>query len=90
MYAVTVDEAFGMSRDALAQYLFAQGVETRTFFCPMNMQPFLRAQTGFREIACPVAERLWETGLYLPSACSLTEAAIASIADLIRRAPLAQ
>ena len=90
MYAVTVDESFGMSRDALAQYLFAQGVETRTFFCPMNMQPFLRAQTGFREIACPVAERLWETGLYLPSACSLTEAAIASIADLIRRAPLAQ
>lgn len=90
MYAVTVDEAFGMSRDALAQYLGVQGVETRTFFCPMNMQPFLRAQTGFREIACPVAERLWETGLYLPSACSLTEAVIASIADLIGRAPLAQ
>lgn len=87
MYAVTIDSTFGISRDALSQYLFAQGVETRTFFCPMNMQPFLRAQTGFREIACPVAERLWETGLYLPSACGLTEAAISSIADLIRRAP---
>lgn len=89
MYAVTVDAAFGMTRDALTQYLFAHGVETRTFFCPMNMQPFLRRQAGFREISCPVAERLWETGFYLPSACRLTEATIAFIADLIRRAPLA-
>ena len=87
MYAVTIDSAFGMGRDALTQYLFTHGVETRTFFCPMNMQPFLRRQAGFREIACPVAERLWETGFYLPSACSLTEPDIASIAALLRQAP---
>ena len=89
MYAVTIDAAaFGMPRDALTQYLFSEGVETRTFFCPMNMQPFLRRQTGFRDIPCPVAENLWMTGFYLPSACGLTEATISKIADLIRRAPL--
>jgi len=86
MYAITIGPEFGMSRDDLAHRLFDNGVETRTFFCPMNMQPFLRRQPGFRDIPCPVAERLWTTGLYLPSACSLSEETIAQICDLIRRA----
>lgn len=86
MYAITVGPEFGISRDALARYLLDHGVETRTFFCPMGQQPFLRSQPGFRAVPCPVADRLWETGLYLPSACSLTESIIAHIGDLIRRA----
>jgi perosamine synthetase len=86
MYAITVGEGFPLDRDQLAQYLQKNGVETRTFFCPMNQQPFLRKQRGFRDISCPVAERLWQTGLYLPSACSLREDALRQISDLIRRA----
>ena len=30
-----------------------RGVESRTFFCPMNLQPFLRDQPGFRDVAVP-------------------------------------
>ncbi|MEA3195333.1 MAG: perosamine synthetase [Betaproteobacteria bacterium] len=86
MYAITVGEGFPLSRDRLAEVLAKNGVETRTFFCPMNQQPFLRKQPGFRDIPCPVAERLWQTGLYLPSACSLQEATLRQISDLIRRA----
>jgi perosamine synthetase len=86
MYAVTVGASFALDRDRLAQHLERNGVETRTFFCPMNQQPFLRKQRGFRDIPCPVADRLWHTGLYLPSACTLREDTIASICDLIRRA----
>jgi perosamine synthetase len=87
MYAVTVDPDQGIDRDTLARYLAENGVETRTFFCPMNMQPFLRRQPGFRDVPCPVAEQLWERGLYLPSACSLTEQTISEVCNLIRRAP---
>ena len=54
-------------RDELMGSLREAGIESRTFFCPMNLQPFLREQPGFRDVPCPVAERLWETGLYLPS-----------------------
>jgi perosamine synthetase len=61
MYAVVVDPDFGMSRDALAKHLADHGIDTRTFFCPMNQQPFLRAQAGFRDVACPVADRIWAT-----------------------------
>jgi perosamine synthetase len=87
MYAVTVDPGYGIDRDALARHLAENDVETRTFFCPMNMQPFLRRQAGFRDVPCPVAERLWEQGFYLPSACNLTEQAIASICEIVRHAP---
>ena len=86
MYAITVGEGFPLGRDKLAEYLAKNGVETRTFFCPMNQQPFLRKQRGFRDIRCPVADRLWQTGLYLPSACSLQEGQLRQISDLIRRA----
>lgn len=86
MYAVTVGPEFGLDRDKLAELLRANGVETRTFFCPMNQQPFLRRQAGFRDVPCPVADRLWRAGLYLPSACSLSDDTIAKICGLVRQA----
>jgi perosamine synthetase len=73
MYAAVVEPAFGLSRDELARRLEADGIETRTFFCPMNLQPFLRSQPGFRDVPCPVAEELWQRGLYLPSSPSLSD-----------------
>ena len=84
MYAITVGEAFPLSRDELMGALRDADIESRTFFCPMNMQPFLREQEGFRDIACPVAERLWETGLYLPCAITLSDAEIAHVVEQIR------
>jgi perosamine synthetase len=86
MYAVVVKPEFGPRRDELAKALYAKDIETRTFFCPMNQQPFLKSQPGFREVPCPVADRLWETGLYLPSTWNLEEGTIRKIADSIRNA----
>jgi perosamine synthetase len=85
MYAVLVEDAFGISRDELAQGLADAGIETRTFFCPLNRQPFLRAQPGFRDIPTPVADRLWERGLYLPSTHTLDDATLDQIVSQIRR-----
>jgi perosamine synthetase len=86
MYAVVVDPEFGITRDELVKSLATAGIETRTFFCGMNQQPFLRAQPGYRDIPCPVADRLWTRGLYLPSAPNLTESTIGEVADRIRQA----
>jgi perosamine synthetase len=85
MYAVAIDPAaYGRTRDELADWLWERKIQTRTFFCPMNQQPFLRAQPGYRDVPCPVADRLWETGLYLPSTWTLDEATLARVADSIR------
>ncbi len=86
MYAVVVEDDFPLSRDDLIDFLAERGIEARTFFCPMNLQPFLRSQEGYRETACPVAEGLWRTGLYLPSAITLSEEAIRTVVDEVRAA----
>jgi perosamine synthetase len=86
MYAVVVHQEFGMTRDQLTEWLWRDGIETRTLFCPMNQQPCLQAQPGFRVTACPVADRLWESGFYLPSSYTLTEETIKTVAQSIQRA----
>jgi perosamine synthetase len=84
MFGITVDEAFGPSRDELRARLAASGIETRTFFVPIHIQPaYFRTHRGERH---PVAERLGATGLYLPSGPTLSDADVAYVARQIRRA----
>jgi perosamine synthetase len=84
MYSVTFGEEFPLTRDELMASLRENEIESRTFFCPMNMQPFLQEQPGYRHVDCPVAERLWETGLYLPCAIGLSDDEIAHVVEQIR------
>jgi perosamine synthetase len=83
MYALTVEPEFGRTRDKLADSLAHAGIETRTFFCPMDQQPVLKELPGFRSDSCPIAGRLWETGLYLPSAPTLSEEKLQLVRDAI-------
>jgi perosamine synthetase len=85
MYAVVLRPTGSQRREELTKFLHDNGVDTRTMFCPMNKQPFLMKQAGYRDIACPVAENLWVNGFYLPSSSTVTEADVAKIAELIRR-----
>lgn len=86
MYALTVEPEFGLTRDQLAEMLAKAGIETRTFFCPMNRQPVFKDLPGFQSDRCPIADRLWETGLYLPSAPSLTDGQIEIVSEAIKAA----
>lgn len=86
MYAVRVKPEFGLSRDQLSARLAEAGIETRTFFCPMNQQPCLQEIPGFRANSLPVADDLWTTGLYLPSTHTLAEPTISMIAEVIQAA----
>jgi perosamine synthetase len=86
MYAVVVQPEFGISRDELVAQLRQANIDTRTFFCPMNQQPCLQSRPGFRAVPCPVADSLWENGLYLPSTYSLSEPVLRQVADAVRTA----
>ena len=86
MYAVVVKENAPLGRDALMKSLLMDGVDTRTFFCPMNLQPALKSISRIREMECPIASRLWGSGLYLPSSPRLTEESIALIAASLAKA----
>lgn len=84
MYSVVIGEDFPLSRDDLMAGLADRGIQTRTFFCPVSRQPFLQSAPGFRQVETPVADRLWERGMYLPCSVSLDDAAIESIVGEIR------
>jgi perosamine synthetase len=84
MYSILVEDEFGMSRDQLRAYLAERGIETRTFFIPMHLQPIYYQL--FRGQRYPVAEMLCQRGFYLPSASSLTPHQIDYIVDIVRGA----
>lgn len=84
MYALVFKPKGSQRRDDLLGHLRASEIDTRTMFCPMNMQPFLEAQPGYRKIACPVAENLWANGFYLPSSSSVTETDVVKVAGAIK------
>lgn len=87
MYTILLED-FELSRDELMARLAERGIGSRTHFYPMSLQPFLQAQAGYRPVECPVAERLWKHGMYLPSSPGLTEAEIESVVEAIK-APVA-
>jgi len=86
MYGIEILPEFGITRDDLIGRLRADGIDTRTFFCPMNLQPCFKEVYGSKVYVNPNAERLWRTGLYLPSSSSLQEDTISFICNCIKKA----
>ncbi len=84
MYLILVDADAGTSRDTLRERLAARGIETRTAFIPLHLQPiFSDAWTGS---SFPVAEDVGRRGLYLPSGIGLTPEDIAFVGEEVARA----
>jgi len=85
MYGVVINNKYGKKRDQLSKYLLQNGIDTRTFFCPLNLQPFLKKIKGYKKHKCPGSENLWKNGLYLPSANNLKEKDIKRVCNLIKK-----
>jgi perosamine synthetase len=73
MYSILIEKEFGFSRDKVIERLKEKGIETRTFFIPMNLQPVFKKMGLFKSEKCPVAEQLSQKGLYFPSGVGLKE-----------------
>ncbi|MDD5103910.1 MAG: DegT/DnrJ/EryC1/StrS family aminotransferase [Candidatus Peribacteraceae bacterium] len=92
MYAVLVEDAFGMTRDAFRAALKERGIDTRDFFTSCAAQPALHdadppplgLARGLRQGPFPVTEDIAERGLYLPSGLALTEEQISAVISAIR------
>lgn len=85
VFCVTVDpNAYGRTRDELAERLDAQGIETRPFFIPLNTLPPFREDALRRGDPVPVAEALGGSGLNLPTFGGLTRDDQARVIDAVR------
>ena len=82
---VRADE-YGLSRDALAEALAAEDIETRPFFHPIHRLPPYAGRPGSsREL--PVTERVAARGLNLPTAVSMSNEDVERVVEAIARAP---
>ncbi len=69
-------------RDQTAAALEAAGIQTRTFFYPLHLQPALQK---YARGPLPVAEELYRTGICLPVHQGLTPRDIDEISAIIRK-----
>lgn len=84
MNCILIDEkAFGISRNALRERLAKEGIETRTFFIPMHIQPVFADRVYMTGKTFPVSEQLCAQGMYLPSSTQIMESTIRYVADRI-------
>lgn len=73
MYHVVLRGFSRDERDGVIRDLSERGIETRPAFIPYNLQEIFLQKNITRSDACPVANRIAASGLYLPSSPSLTE-----------------
>ncbi|MCX5701654.1 MAG: DegT/DnrJ/EryC1/StrS family aminotransferase, partial [Candidatus Omnitrophica bacterium] len=83
MYAILIEDNFGLTSDALRAYLAQKGIETRTFFIPIHLQPTYPKSNNEK---FPVALELCRKGIYLPSAATLTRKDIEYVVRCIKSA----
>lgn len=81
MYSILVQRSFGMNRDSLMKRLLEDGIETRTFFYPIHMQPVYSDK--YAGETYPVAEELSRKGVNLPSGSTLEKKQIEYITQCI-------
>ncbi len=78
MFSIVLKPTAKISRDQLIRKLKERGIETRPFFCPMHTLPYMRTNEKF-----PVAERLANNGINLPSGISLTKSEVKYITSCV-------
>ena len=83
VYGLVLDESLGNAASFISM-LSKSGIGTRPFFYPLNLQPVLRARDFPLHDNCPVACRLYNQGLYLPSGLALTEMQIVRVAETLK------
>ena len=84
MYSITIEKKFGLSTMQLREHLAKNGIETRSFFIPLHLQP-IYYESSF-EGKFPVSEDVFPRGFYLPSSAHLTEDEIQYVAGKIKSA----
>ena len=62
--------------------LLERGVETRRFFPPLRLQPTLKDIVS--GAPTPVADRLWERGIYLPFGSGISDSEVDYVIEVVR------
>ncbi|MBI5151199.1 MAG: DegT/DnrJ/EryC1/StrS family aminotransferase [Candidatus Pacebacteria bacterium] len=81
MYTILLKSNAPIKRAECMNLLQALGVETRTYFYPLHLQPVLVRRFSYDQSMYPISTDLSERGLYLPSGLALTEEQIRAVSE---------
>lgn len=83
MYAPRVKKDARITREKLCRKLEERGVDTRTYFIPLHLQPVLK-KLKLAKGNYPVSTDLSQRGFYLPSGLAITEEQIEKVVTSIK------
>jgi perosamine synthetase len=86
MTSILVDPACGVDRDGMRAALAAEGIDTRPTFPLISTYPIWDER---RAVPAPVAARIADQGINLPSGVRLRRDQVARIGEAVRRAAVA-
>ncbi|MBI4576603.1 MAG: DegT/DnrJ/EryC1/StrS family aminotransferase [Planctomycetes bacterium] len=75
----------GVDRDWVIRDLEAQGVQSRAYFPPIHLMPYIAETYGFRPGAFPRTEEVSRRALALPFHARLTEAEVSEVVGALGR-----
>jgi len=85
MFGIVIDESVGLNAKEFAERLLKSGIETRPFFLGMHEQPVFHKRGLFINERYPVAEKIAQQGLYLPSGLTLSEEQIVEVVHAVKQ-----
>jgi perosamine synthetase len=84
MYTIEVDKKnFGMDAITLRYKLAEKGIETRSFFIPLHLQPIYYNRTFKKKF--PISESIFKNAFYIPSSSHLSKKHKDYIIDVIKK-----
>ena len=83
MYAPQIKRNSKITRDEFCKNLQEAGIDTRTYFIPLHLQPVLK-RYKYNVNDFPVSNDLSERGFYLPSGLAITEKQINNVVKAIK------
>lgn len=72
VYTILLKYENKIPADVVCNKLIKKGIDTRRMFYPLNKQPILN-KLGIKKQICPIAERLYKYGFYLPSGLGINK-----------------
>lgn len=82
IYNITFDKS--IDRDRVMELLNDKGIDSKPYFTPIHLQPYMRKMFGFKEGDFPVTERVGNSTLALPFATTMEECEVKEVCETLK------
>lgn len=85
VYGMVLNDEIPFDAVAAMKKLAQENIGTRPFFWPMHEQPVFKKMGLFKDVSCPVSEKIARRGFYVPSGLALTERQMDVVAEAVKK-----